>query len=102
MTAAPHDIVLLPEAIAHALRALEDLVVTVEFDCGDPLSVVAAIRSVEAAIDTCIATWRGHKMVESAIADLKAECRAGLLEQADDGMAAAAALRCLPGSCTLH
>lgn len=69
--------------VAAALEALEALVITVDFDCEDPESVEAAIRAVDAAIDETVAAYRGVPVIESAIADLKAECRAGLYEHAD-------------------
>lgn len=69
--------------VIDALQALEDLVITVDFDRDDPHSIAAAVRSVNAAIDTSVAAYRGHPMVESAIAELKAECQAGLYEQAE-------------------
>ncbi|WP_250510329.1 hypothetical protein [Caballeronia sp. GACF4] len=69
--------------VIDALQALEDLVITVDFDRDDPSSIEAAVRSVNAAIDTSVAAYRGHPMVESAIAELKAECQAGLYEQAE-------------------
>lgn len=71
------------ETVLLALEALEKLVITVDFDCEDPASVEAAIQTVEASIDTAVAAYRGHPLVESAVSELKAECRAGLYEQAE-------------------
>jgi hypothetical protein len=69
--------------VAAALEALEALVITVDFDSEDPDSVEAAIEKVEATIDAVVALYRGHPLIESAVADLKAECREGLYEQAE-------------------
>ncbi|WP_244808901.1 MULTISPECIES: hypothetical protein [Caballeronia] len=69
--------------VAAALEALEGLVITVDFDSEDPDSVEAAIEKVEATIDATVAPYRGHPLIESAVADLKAECREGLYKQAE-------------------
>ena len=72
-----------PAEVIAALQALEELVIEVEFNSQDLHSIEAAVRKVEAAIDATVATYRGHPLIESTVADIKAECRAGLYEQAD-------------------
>jgi hypothetical protein len=84
MTAAPKDLLSLLDDVAAALQSLEDFKVTVNFDDKDPHSVEAAIQAVEAAIDARVAAYRGNELIESAVAELKAECRAGILEQPAD------------------
>jgi hypothetical protein len=69
--------------VVAALEALEGLVITVDFDCEDPDSVEVAIQKVGAEIDATVAPYRGHPLIESAVADLKTECREGLYEQAE-------------------
>ncbi|WP_244832089.1 hypothetical protein [Caballeronia sp. TF1N1] len=69
--------------VAAVLEALEGLVITVDFDSEDPDSVEAAIEKVEATIDATVEPYRGHPLIESAVADLKAECREGLYEHAE-------------------
>lgn len=71
----PHDT---SADLATALQALDDLVLSVEFDSKELESVEAAMRAVETTIDGAMAGYRGHPLVESAIAHLKAKCRAAL------------------------
>ncbi|OTP66578.1 hypothetical protein [Caballeronia sordidicola] len=72
------------EEAAEGLKALEDEVITAEFDPEDPASVEAAIAHVEARIDAKIARFRGNRLVKEAADAIKVECRANILEQATD------------------
>ena len=80
----PEPLSELLDEVARALQSLDDVVVTVSFDQDDPASIEAAIQAVEEAIDAKIAAFRGNDLVESAADQLKAECRAGILEQVED------------------
>ncbi|WP_175946714.1 hypothetical protein [Caballeronia sp. BCC1704] len=77
-----------PAEVIAALQALDELVIEVEFNSQDLHSIEAAVRKVEAAIDATVARYRGHPLLDSTVADLKAECRAGLYEHADETQAA--------------
>ncbi|OTP65714.1 hypothetical protein [Caballeronia sordidicola] len=83
------------EEAAEGLKALEDEVITAEFDPDDPASVEAAIAHVEAVIDAKIARFRGNRLVDEAADAIKAECRANILAQVE----AASTTR---GTRTLH
>jgi hypothetical protein len=72
------------EEAAEGLKALEEEVITAEFDPDDPVSVEAAIAHVEAVIDAKIARFRGNRLVEEAADAIKAECRANILLQVAD------------------
>jgi hypothetical protein len=85
--------------VAAALDELDALVITVDFNSEDPDSVEAAIRTVEATIDTTVAPYRGHPLIESTVAKLKAECRKGLYEHAKHGASVAPGITSKP---TLH
>ncbi|MCG7405738.1 MULTISPECIES: hypothetical protein [Caballeronia] len=101
-TKPPADSIIQADTALLALEALEELVITVNFDRDDPASVEAAIQTVEASIDTAVAAYRGHPMVESAVAELKAECRAGLYEQAERVDAFIPSMSASPKKPTLH
>ncbi|SAL52682.1 hypothetical protein [Caballeronia concitans] len=77
-----------PAEVIAALQALDDLVIEVEVNSQDLHSIEAAVLKVEAAIDATVACYRGHPLIESTVAAIKAECRAGLYEQADATQAA--------------
>lgn len=68
---------------AEGLKALEDEVITTRFDPDDPVSIQTAIDHVEHAIDTKIARFRGNRLVEEAADQIKAECRANILQQVE-------------------
>jgi hypothetical protein len=72
------------EEAAEGLKALEDEVITAEFDPDDPASVEAAIAHVEAVIDAKIARFRGNRLVDEAADAIKAECQASILQQVAD------------------
>jgi hypothetical protein len=72
------------EEAAEGLKALEDEVITAEFDPDDPASVEAAIAHVDAVIDAKIARFRGNRLVEEAADAIKAECRANIFQQITD------------------
>ncbi len=74
---------LLEEASA-GLKALEEQVIRTEFNPDDPASVQAAIAYVEQSIDTTIASFHGNRLVEEAANQIKAECRANILQQVSD------------------
>jgi hypothetical protein len=67
--------------VSAALQALERLVITVDFDSADAVSVDAAIAKVEAVIDSTIAGFPSHPLIAEAVSAMKAECRIGLHEQ---------------------
>lgn len=72
------------EEAADGLKALEDEVITAEFDPDDPASVEAAIIHIDAVIDAKIARYRGNRLVEEAADAIKAECRANIFQQITD------------------
>jgi hypothetical protein len=72
-----------PAEVIAALRELEELVIEVKLNGQDLPSIEAAIHQVEAVIDATVARYPGHPLIESTVAEIKAECRAGLYEQAD-------------------
>ncbi|OTP77281.1 hypothetical protein PAMC26577_08465 [Caballeronia sordidicola] len=74
---------ILEEASA-GLKALEEEVIRTQFDPDDPASVQAAIDHVEHTIDAKIAPFRGNRLVEEAAEQIKAECRANILQQVAD------------------
>jgi hypothetical protein len=88
--------------VAAALQTLDELVITVDFDSEDPDSIEAAIRTVEAMIDATVAPYRGHPIVESTVAELKAECRAGLQLHAEQTGAFTLGNSSAPTKLTLH
>jgi hypothetical protein len=95
MTDVPKDLLASLDEVLTTLQRLEDMVLTMEFDCDNPSSVNAALQATDAVIDRRMAAYRGHELVESTIAELKAECRANILAQVE----AASTTR---GSRTLH
>ena len=72
------------EEAAEGLKALEEQVITTEFDPENPFSIQAAIDYVERAIDAKIAPFRNNRLVQEAAAQIKAECRANVLHQVAD------------------
>jgi hypothetical protein len=72
------------EEVGEGLKALEEEVITTQFDPDDPLSVQAAIDHVEHAIDAKIAPFRDNRLVKQAADQIKAECRANILQQVAD------------------
>lgn len=72
------------EEAGEGLKALEEEVITTQFDPDDPVSVQAAIDHVEHAIDAKIAPYRGNRLVEEAADQTKAECRTNILQQVAD------------------
>ncbi|AME28188.1 MULTISPECIES: hypothetical protein [Burkholderiaceae] len=83
MTDAPKDPLASLDEVLTTLQWLEEVVLTMEFDCDNPLSVKAALQATDAVIDKRMAAYRGHALVESTIAELKAECRANILAQVE-------------------
>jgi hypothetical protein len=69
------------EEAGAGLKALEEEVITTRFDPDDPASVQAAIEHIEHAIDVTTAPFRGNRLVEEAADQIKAECRAWILQQ---------------------
>jgi hypothetical protein len=72
------------EEASEGLKALEEEVITTQFDPDDPASVQAAIDHVENAIDMKIAPYRGNRLVEEAADQIKEECRTNILQQVAD------------------
>jgi hypothetical protein len=85
---------LLAEA-GEGLKVLQEEVITAGFDPDDPASVAAAIQHVENTIDAKVARFRGNALVREAADQIKAECRANILQQVE----AASTTR---GTRTLH
>jgi hypothetical protein len=83
------------EEAGEGLKVLQEEVVTAGFDPDDPMSVEAAIRHVEDTIDAKVARFRDNPLVREAADQIKAECRANILQQVE----AASTNR---GSRTLH
>jgi hypothetical protein len=65
------------------LKVLQEEVITAGFDPDDPASVQAAIQHVEDTIDGKIARFRGNALVREAADQIKAECRANILQQVE-------------------
>lgn len=81
----------LPEELARTLaeageglKALQDEVIEAGFDPDNPASVQAAIQHVEDTIDAKVARFRGNAVVREAADQIKAECRANILQQVAD------------------
>ena len=83
MADVPKDLLSSLDDVLTTLQRLEDLVLTMEFDCDNPRTVEAAVQATEAVIDRRMAAHRGPELVESTIAELKAECRANILAQVE-------------------
>ncbi|OTP76232.1 hypothetical protein [Caballeronia sordidicola] len=71
------------EEAAEGLKALEEEVITAEFNPDDPVSVEASIANVEAVKDAN-ARFRGNRLVDEASDAIKVECRVNILLQATD------------------
>jgi hypothetical protein len=65
------------------LKALQDEVIEAGFDPDDPASVQTAIQHVENTIDAKVARFRGNALVREAADQIKAECRANILQQVE-------------------
>jgi hypothetical protein len=65
------------------LKAFQDEVIEAGFDPDDPASVEAAIQHVEATVDAKVARFRGNALVREAADQIKAECRANILQQVE-------------------
>jgi hypothetical protein len=65
------------------LKALQDEVIEAGFDPDDPASVQAAIQHVDDTIDAKVARFRGNALVREAADQIKAECRANILQQVE-------------------
>ncbi|SOE97276.1 hypothetical protein SAMN05414139_10374 [Burkholderia sp. D7] len=65
------------------LKALQEDVITTGFDPDDPVSVEAAIQHVEDTIDAKVARFYGNALVREAANQIKAECRANILQQVE-------------------
>lgn len=65
------------------LKALQDEVIEASFDPDDPASVQAAIEHVDATIDAKVARFHGNALVQEAADQIKAECRANILQQVE-------------------
>jgi hypothetical protein len=65
------------------LKVLQEEVITAGFDPDDPASVQAAIQHVEDTIDAKVARFYGNTLVRAAADQIKAECRANILQQVE-------------------
>jgi hypothetical protein len=70
------------EDAQRAFKALDGQFATVNFDPDDAQSVEAAIRTMESAIDSKVAPYRGNAMVANIVPQLKEKYRAAILERA--------------------
>jgi predicted nucleotide-binding protein len=68
--------------LGKATRALDGPLIEIKYDPDDPASVEAAISDVEAAIDSKVGPYRGSRMVESLVADLKRKYAKDILDRA--------------------
>jgi hypothetical protein len=67
---------------AKALQALDGDIATLKFNPNDPSSVETAVVEMEQTIDTKVAPYRGNKMVEAIIAQLKDRYRQEIYDRA--------------------
>jgi hypothetical protein len=70
------------EEAQQAFSTLDGEVATVSFDPQNPESIEAAIRSVEATIDSKFASYRDNPMIACAVPRLKEKYRATIHERA--------------------
>jgi hypothetical protein len=70
------------EDAADALKALDGEIDTVKFDPSDPSSVEAAVVQIEQTIDTKVAPYRGNKIVESFVGQMKGRYRQEIYDRA--------------------
>jgi hypothetical protein len=70
------------EEAQQAFSALDGEVATVSFDAHKPDSIEAAIRTMEAAIDSKVAPYRANPMIASIVPKLKEKYRAAIYERA--------------------
>ncbi|HEX4049670.1 MAG TPA: hypothetical protein VHY19_02170 [Steroidobacteraceae bacterium] len=75
------------EDAQHACQSLGDTIVTLKFDGSNPASVAAAIRQMEAAVDSKFAAYRGNDLVADVARTMKESYRKVILERASDGAA---------------
>jgi hypothetical protein len=75
------------EDAQRAPRALDGEIATVRFNPEEPGSVEAAIRTMEAAIDTKVGPYRNNASVLSIVPQLKEKYRAAILERAKEALA---------------
>jgi hypothetical protein len=69
-----------------AFGALDGELATVRFNPEEPESVEAAIRTMEAAIDTKVGPYRNNALVLSIVPQLKEKYRAAILERAREAL----------------
>jgi hypothetical protein len=67
---------------ATALQALDGEINTVKFDPTDPSTVEAAVVQIEQTIDTKVAPYRGNKIVENFVGQMKDRCRQEIYDRA--------------------
>ena len=67
---------------ANALQALDGELATVKYNPNDPSSVEAAVVQIEQTIDAKISPYRGNKIVENLIAQLKEKYRQQIYDRA--------------------
>lgn len=69
------------EEAQRALNSLDGTIDTLKFNPNDPQSVQAAIRQMEAAIDSKIAPYRNNPLVSQVAQGLKDQYREMILER---------------------
>ena len=67
---------------AQALQGLGGQIGTVNFNPNDPSSVEAAAAQMESIIDEKIASYRGNKLVENLVAQMKERYRQQICDRA--------------------
>jgi hypothetical protein len=67
---------------ANALQALDGELATVNYNPNDPSSVEAAVVQIEQTIDAKIASYRGNKIVENLIGEMKDRYRQEIYDRA--------------------
>ena len=67
---------------ADALKALGGEINSVKFNPSEPSSVEAAVVQIEQTIDAKVAAYRGNRIVESIIGQMKDRCRQQIYDRA--------------------
>jgi hypothetical protein len=67
---------------AAALQELDGDIATVNFDPTDPTSVEAAVVQIEQTIDAKVASYRGNRIVDNFVAQMKDRYRQEIYDKA--------------------
>ena len=71
------------EDAQRAFRSLDGTIATLKFDPDDQVSVNAAIRQMESAIDNKASAYRGNAIVDGIVKELKMEYRKAIRDRAE-------------------